>query len=316
MTRTAAFMHIPSHALSACVLAGVERDTRGCMLDDAERFNYYPATPMAVISWIFEGTLHLVEEREAGTRVTLGPALPRLVFSGPQRRPSASWSPGAVHALSVGFYPEALCRLIGRPMDAYLDQHLSLETVAPPHLLQACQAIFDVGDAETFAILEAHFQPLWRGPGRANPTPYLGDWVRSLATRAAHSTAGRSLRQLQRRIRGWTGQSYRDLQLFIRVEEAFIRSIEAHDSGAPDLAAIAADAGFADQSHMGREIRRVTGMSPAHFGECLTNDEAFWYYRLIAGEVGRQPAVPTKLMHQGPTWQSTRTLRDNAAQRR
>ena len=316
MTRTTAFMHIPSHALGACVLAGVERDTRNCIQDDVERFNYYPATPMAVISWIFEGTLHFVEERGAGTRATLGPALPRLVFSGPQRRPSASWSPGAVHALSVGFYPEALSRLIGRPIEPYLDQHLSLETVAPPPLFQACRAILDAGDDEPFATLEAHFQPLWREPGRTSSAPYLGDWVRSLATHAVHSTTGRSLRQLQRRVRDWTGQSYRDLQLFIRVEEAFIRRIEAHDSNVPNLAAIAADAGFADQSHMGREIRRVTGISPTRFGECLTNDEAFWYYRLIAGELGRHPVVPTKPIYQGPTRQSTRTLRDKAAQRR
>ena len=136
MTCTFAFMHIPTLALGACVLAGVERDTRGCVLGEAERFNYFPATPMAVISWIFEGTLHWVEEREAGTQARLGPALPRLIFSGPQRRPSASWSPGAVHALSVGFYPEALSRLIGQPMEAFLDQHLPLETVAPLPLLQ------------------------------------------------------------------------------------------------------------------------------------------------------------------------------------
>lgn len=201
-------------------------------------------------------------------------------------------------------------------METYLDQHLPLETVALPPLLQACQSIFDARDDDPFATLEAYFQPLWREPGRASPASSLGDWVRSLATRAAHSTAGRSLRQLQRRVRDWTGQSYRDLQLFTRVEEAFIHRIGAHVSSAPDLAAIAADAGFADQSHMGREIRRVTGLSPARFGECLTNDEAFWYYRLIAGELGCQPVVPTKPMHQGPTRQSTRTPRDKAAQLR
>ena len=315
MTRTAAFMHIPSPALGSCVLAGVERDTRGCMLDDAERFNYYPATPMAVISWIFEGTLHMVEELGPSPRPRFGPALPRLVLSGPQCSPSVSWSPGAIHALSVGFYPEALSRLIGLPIEPYLDQHLPLETVAPPPLLHACQTILDAADDQPFTTLEAYFQPLWREPGRASPAPYLGDWVRSLATRASHSTAGKSLRQLQRRVRDWTGQSYRDLQLFIRVEEAFIRSIKKHHSDAPDLAAIAADAGFADQSHMGRKIRRVTGISPACFGERLANDEAFWYYRLIAGELGRQPIDPTKPTLQGPTRQSTRTLRDKAAQR-
>jgi AraC-like DNA-binding protein len=93
---------------------------------------------------------------------------------------------------------------------------------------------------------------------------------------------------LQRRVRDWTGQSYRDLQLFIRAEEAFLRHLEARDSRSPDLAAVAADAGFADQSHMGREIRRVTGLSPVRLGERLQKDEAFWYYRLMAGELGRR----------------------------
>jgi len=309
-------MHVPAPDLGACVMAGVERDTRGCVLTDADRFNYYPATPLAVISWVFEGTLHMVEEQGAGTQARLGPALPRLVFSGPQRRSSASWSPGAVHALSVGFYPEALCRLIGQPMEACLDQHLPLEAVAPLALLQACQAVFDAGGDDPFATLQTHLQPLWREPGRASPAPFLGDWVRSLGTRAAHSTAGRGLRQLQRRVRDWTGQSYRDLQLYVRVEEAFIHRIQEHHGSATDLAAIAADAGFADQSHMGREIRRVTGLSLARCGECLKNDEAFWYYRLIAGEVRRRPAALSGPMLQDPTRQSTRTLRDQAGQHR
>lgn len=255
------------------------------MLSDLERFNYYPATPLAVISWIFEGTLRMVEGGPPGTELTLGSVLPSLVLSGPQRGPSASWSPGPVHALSVGIYPEAFKHLFGQSVEAYLDRHLPLEVVAPPALFQTCQAILNVGDPASFDLLEAEIQPLWREPGRPSPAPYIGDWVRSVATRAAHSSAGRSLRQWQRLVRDWTGQSYRDLQLFIRVEDAFIRRIAACNDRAPDLASIAADAGFADQSHMGRQIRKVTGLSPTHFGKRLANDESFWYYRLIAGEL-------------------------------
>lgn len=300
MPDTTARMYIPSPALGACLMAGVERDTRGCTLDDAARFNYYPATPMAVISWIFEGSLHMVEEDEASHQLTIGPALPHMVFSGPQRKPTVSWSPGPVHALSVGFYPEALSRLVGQPIESCLDRHMPLEAVAPPPLLQACQAILDAGDHAPFATLEALFQPLWHEPGRSSRGPYLGDWVRALATRAVHSTTGRSLRQLQRRIRDWTGQSYRDLQLFIRVEEAFVHHLRAHASPTSSLADIAADAGYADQSHMGREIRRVTGISPARFNERLANDEAFWYYRLIATAQGYGPALAARPMKQGP----------------
>lgn len=286
MAHPVAIMHTPSRALSACVVAGIERDTRGCLLNDAERFNYYPATPMAVVSWIFDGALHMVEERGPTPRPTFGPALPRLVFSGPQRYPSVSWSSGAVYALSVAFYPEALRHLIRRPIEPYLDQTLPLEAVAPPALLRACQATLDAGNDEPFVTLEAQLLPLWCEPGRVSPVPYVGDWVRSVATRAAHTTAGLSLRQWQRRIRNWTGQSHRDLQLFARVENAFLRRFVASDGSTLDLAAIAADAGFADQSHMSREMRRVTGWSPALFGQRLRNDEAFWFYRLLAGELG------------------------------
>ncbi len=278
-------LHIPSPALGACLLAGIERDTRGCSLGELDRLNYYPATPMAVISWIFEGTLHLIEGEAQGNRFALGPPLPRLTLSGPQRGPVASWSPGPVHALSVGIYPEVFKRLIGHPVESYRDRHLPLEAVAPPALLQACQAVLAAGAPAPFARLEKEIRPLWKEPLRPSPAPYIGDWVRSVATRATHSSAGRSLRHWQRLVRDWTGQSYRDLQLFIRVEEAFIHRVAVRNGGTPNLADIAADAGFADQSHMGREIRRITGVSPARFGERLANDESFWYYRLIAGEI-------------------------------
>ena len=160
--------------------------------------------------------------------------------------------------------------------------------VAPPALMQACQEVLDAGKEAPFAMLEAVFRSLWHGASAASPTPFLSDWVRSVATRATHSSAGRSLRQLQRQVRDWTGQSYRDLALFIRAEEAFLRHLEARRAGGPSLAAGAANAGYADQSHMGREIRRVTGLSPADLGRRLETDEAFWYYRLVAGELVRR----------------------------
>lgn len=36
-----------------------------------------------------------------------------------------------------------------------------------------------------------------------------------------------------------------------------------------------------DQSHMGREVRRVTGLSPARLDDLMAHDEAFWFYRLM-----------------------------------
>ncbi|MCW2248865.1 AraC-like DNA-binding protein [Azospirillum fermentarium] len=271
---------LPRPALSACVFAGVERDTRGTALTDAQRFNHYPASPMAVISWIFHGTLHMVEQGTAAP--VLGPPLPPLILSGPQNRPTASWSPGPVHALSVGFCPEALPRLAGIGVESVMDRHTALDTAVSGPLLDACRAVLENGDADPFTTLQDRLAPLWSGPeGEARRVPRLGDWVRALTVRAALSPAGRSVRQVQRRIRGWTGQSHRGLQRFTQVEDVGVRVWSHHGPSPPDLAGLADDAGFADQSHMGRAVRRVTGLPPGRLEALMRTDESFWFYRLM-----------------------------------
>lgn len=56
--------------------------------------------------------------------------------------------------------------------------------------------------------------------------------------------------------------------------------------GALDLAGLAGDLGFADQSHMGREVRRLTGLSPARLNGLIATHEAFWFYRLLDESLG------------------------------
>ena len=60
-----------------------------------------------------------------------------------------------------------------------------------------------------------------------------------------------------------------------------VRRVEQHEKSELDLATLASEAGFSDQSHMGREIRRITGLSPGRFDKLLAHDEAFWFYRLL-----------------------------------
>jgi AraC-like DNA-binding protein len=280
----AARLLLPRPALASCVFAGVERDTRMVELSDDQRFNYYPATPLPLISWVFEGPLHMVGEGGAG----LGPPLPELVISGPQRRPVASWSPGPVHALSVAFYPEALARLLGVGAETLVDRVMPLENVAAGPLLAVCRDVLaNRGAGDPFHRFEDGLKPLWRGPplGRGGGLmPLMGDWVRALAVRAALSPTGRGVRQMQRRIKGWTGQSHRDLQVLARVEAVGVRVLGMRGGSGADLAEVAGEAGFADQSHMGRHVRRVTGLSPGRLDELASTHEAFWFYRLLGEE--------------------------------
>jgi len=94
---------------------------------------------------------------------------------------------------------------------------------------------------------------------------------------------GVGLRQLQRRLKQVTGQGQRDLQIYARTEHAMMCLASLPEDTPVELAALAAEAGFSDQSHMGREIRRVSGLSPGRLDTLMRTDEAFWFYRLVRG---------------------------------
>lgn len=266
-------------------------------MTDAQRFNHYPATPLPMVSWIFEGKLHMVvvESQSVSAPALLAPALPRVVFSGPHRKPSASWSPGPVHALSVAFYPEALSKLLGIGMEPFIDKIVPLQAVATGTVLGALLDIAEADARDPLHRLEAGLLPLWQGVHESQVLPTMRGWVQSMAVRAAFSRPGASLRRAQRRFKDWTGQSHRDLQLYVRTEQAMVRATaQAQARGAaPDLARVAAEAGFADQSHLGREVRKVTGLSPRRLGELMGSHEAFWFYRLLSEHLhdaaGRAP---------------------------
>lgn len=281
---TLARLLLPRPRLGGCIHLGVERDTRGCALADAQRFNYYPASPLPMMGWVLEGELRMVEDA-ADAAPRLQPPLPRVVFAGPHRRPSASWSPGAVHALSVSFYPEALRQWLGLDIEAWIDRIVPLEAVLPTTI---CEPLLAIGRAPAppgaptpFEQLEVALEPLWQGGPAGQALPTLRGWMQAMAVRAAFSRTGAGLRRAQRRFRDWTGQSQRDLQVFARTEEALARASSGPTQAPPPLAAVAADAGFADQSHLGREVRRVTGLPPGRLGERMRTDEAFWFYRLL-----------------------------------
>lgn len=279
-------LHLPHSSMFSCIHLAVERDTRGAELSDAERFNYFPATPFPTLSWIFEGDLHMVEDARDPGAVRLSQPMRGVVFAGPRRRPSASWSPGPVYALTVSFYPEALSRLLGIDIQKYLDAILPLGSVLSRGGLEPLLHAETLEGDEPYLRLQDMLRPHWRNRPAIDSAGDLRGWLASLASRAAFAAAGGGLRQLQRRVKDWTGQSYRDLQLYARVEEAMCHGAEISAAGGFDLAAIAAETGFSDQSHLGRKIRRVTGLSPAKLNALVRSHEAFWFYGLLGARSG------------------------------
>ena len=72
------------------------------------------------------------------------------------------------------------------------------------------------------------------------------------------SDLGLSERQLRRRCRAGVGYGPKTLQRVLR----FRRFLDLAGPG-EELAALAAGAGYADQAHLTRESRRLTGLAPA-----------------------------------------------------
>lgn len=191
-----------------------------------------------------------------------------------------SWSPASVHVLTVCFYPEALARLLDITIQHYVGSVLPLEKVVSGNSLDPLLAI-DFGCEENPFT---HVQKVLNGlcvNVRAQRASDVRSWLAQLANRTLSTSGIVGQRKMQRLVKSWTGQSFRDLQLYARVENAMSYGAEMSDEEGLNLAAVAAETGFSDQSHLGREIRRVTGLPPAKLNELIKHDEAFWMYRLL-----------------------------------
>lgn len=262
-------LFLPPPALSGCLFGAIYRDTRGVDLTDDERFSHFPASPLVSLTVILRGVVHLVSTE--GSVENSPQPMPPISVIGPQDGPISSWSEGPVTVLTLGVYPDAWARLNGDVGDTIVADKISECLDLFGQQEDAEQGWFDLCLALT---------PLWE---TVRPTGWDGvhgiaDWARLVITRATLSGVGRSLRSIERRTKRLSGQTRRTLDFFSAFE--VLHQISRNADGA-DLADIALQAGYADQSHMGRAVRRATGFSPARLNRAIENEEAFWCYRLL-----------------------------------
>jgi AraC-like DNA-binding protein len=270
----------PAMGLGACVRAYISRSTIGVDLLPQERYNHFPASPLCGISWFSHGVADVMpgDGRDAAPQ-----RLPAISFFGPHTRPSVSHNPGPAQGFMLLMLPDALHAMTGVDVAAQVDRQSPLHQVLDASWCQMAQAVLQAADdAARVQVIEAFLLPRWqqvRSQGTL-PVRSFQDWAQALAVRALVSGAGQSLRQAERRVKAWTGQSLRALQGRSRAEAAFFQVRQAESAGAVVWADLAVDAGYADQSHLCRESRRVTGLSPEALRRRMQDDESFWVYRI------------------------------------
>jgi len=270
---------LPSPGLAGCVRGLMCRSTLGLALPAEQRFNHYPATPLCSLNWWLEGTAELLAPGAPASLQSPRQTLPvALSLSGPQTMPSITWNPGPARGLMLMLMPDALRRLTGLAPESLMNRTVDAATLLPPSwLAMAAQVAAAPDDAARMARIEAFLRPLWRAE-RVPALQRYAEWAEGLALHAATSAPGRSLRQVERRIRAWAGQPLRELRGLGRAERAFFAGLRAQQP--PAWAQLALEQGYADQSHLCRESRRITGFSPAELRRRIASDEGFWAYRV------------------------------------
>ncbi len=277
--------YLPRPALAGCVRAYLSRRTAGGVgLPSAARVNLFPPTPTCVVVWVLEGHDSRLDEAGLAPRAATGPA--PVLFSGPHARPSFSWNAGPVRFFTLLLYPDALQALTGIGMPAHLGCYRDFRTVFDAEWRAMADAVAVAhDDAQRVQLIDAFLAPRWAQARAARAAAAgahrIADWAQALDRAARGHGPVCSERQIDRRIRHWTGQNLRHLRALGRMEGALLGLNGTADLGAPAWSRLALDQGFADQAHLCREFRRHLGLSPRQVQRQL-HQEPGWVLRVWA----------------------------------
>jgi AraC-like DNA-binding protein len=286
MTSTISQFVWPRPALAGCIAGMLVRDTRGCALDQAQRFNFYPASALPAVSWRFAGDTHVIDQPGQMERPWTGARVPSFAFAGARLGPNITWNPGEVYAVVVAFSPDALSAMTRLDLSSFSGRVVPAEEALPQPMLEIFCNFFDSvrdeGPERSFSVLQDKVEIMWTDmrPAATSPPRSTADYITGVVHRAMATGFGRSARQIARRVKSRTGVSERDLQGFAHIEQLSLKWVEAARKGDVDWAGLAAESGFADQAHMIRRLKQHTGFTPKELVDRVRYDEAFWIFRL------------------------------------
>lgn len=196
----------------------------------------------------------------------------RCVFAAQQRSAVRLAARGASECIGVRLQPAASAALARTPLADLRDRIVDLNEIDPDFgerfRVAATEPDVDAAIAALWAMLERHFpsRPIDRRIERAVDRLESCDGMESVAALIASS--GMTARSFQGAFKAQVGLSAKEFARIVRLQ-ATIRML---DQGGGSMAALAAERGFADEPHAIREVRRVTGTTPARLREALQRD--------------------------------------------
>src|SRR5579859_1592600 len=192
----------------------------------------------------------------------------RGVFvAGPDTGPVRTVLKAGTVILGARFRPSAGGPALGVPLSELRDQRVDLSDLRRRDASRLPGTLDpDTAAARVLELAAALVTDADPDPAAARAAVLLAD-PRIRAEEVA-AQIGLSMRQLRRRCHAVVGYGPKTLQRVLR----FRRFLARIDAGLPsgqdrhDLAALAAQAGYADQAHLTRECRALAGLTPAALG--------------------------------------------------
>jgi AraC-like DNA-binding protein len=181
---------------------------------------------------------------------------------------------GAASCLQVNLTPPGAHALLGLPLHELANEVVPIEDALPRDLRGIVGRLEDAGSWEDrFALLDALF--LSRLANAREPSSEVGWAWRVLDATNGKAPIGwicerlgRSRRHLAARFREQVGLPPKTVARIMRFEHA-VALLAREDA---QLADVAFECGYYDQSHLNRDFREYAGTSPAAFARQITPD--------------------------------------------
>ena len=214
-------------------------------------------TPSVELRIIPDGRIDLIFDLDTG----------EAFIAGPNRHPFDVRHERPTRLLGATMSPEVASASLEIEIGSLKGEWRALDTVLGPFARQlAARIVTCESDSARLASLETFLLARVGAPDRRVSRAVAGI-VRSngrIGVAALSRDSGASPRNLARLFDRWVGLAPKTFARIARAQEALRRLQERPP---PNFKTLAAELGFADQAHMSRELKKITGVQPSQMSE-------------------------------------------------
>jgi AraC-like DNA-binding protein len=195
--------------------------------------------------------------------------VPSAAVVGPRRQAVRLRFHGTIDQVNISFFPGAAGAFIGLAMSEIVGRMASPDDVWPHDFREAVAELEPLPPMQRVAVL-ADLLLVRLEPSR-EPRPQVREAVRLIRASRGRVTVrwladrlNLSISQLERSFARHVGVGPK---LLARQTRVCALAAEAMGQASPGWALLAANYGYADQAHLAREFRELTGLTPSRFAE-------------------------------------------------